>query len=235
MLKILALGNSFSTDCTAHLEKMTSGAYIRNLYIGGCSLERHANNLDNKIADYSLQKDGIGLSDVNVTANEIIASEAWDIITVQQVSGLSGLYESHYPYLTTVLEHIRTLCPTAKIVWNRTWAYATYSTHGEFPKYDRDQSKMNTMIDEVSHRVASENGLDLIEVGKVIQALREHLPPDGTELCRDGFHLSLDYGRYAAAYVWAKFFHLSVGDYLPDGADAERIAEIRRICDTYVE
>ena len=231
MLKILALGNSFSTDCTAYSEKMTSGAYIRNLYIGGCSQERHANNLDNKIADYEFQKDGKNVADTLVTANEIIASEAWDVITVQQVSGLSGIYESYYPYLTTVLAHIRALCPTAKIVWNQTWAYATYSGHGDFVRYDRDQNKMYAMIDEVSHRVAAENGLDIIEVGRAIQALREQLPPDGTELCRDGFHLSFDYGRYAAAYVWAKYFHLPVNDFLPEGTDAERIAQIRRICD----
>ena len=90
---------------------------------------------------------------------------------------------------------------------------------------------MYAMIDEVSHRVAAENGLDIIEVGRAIQALREQLPPDGTELCRDGFHLSFDYGRYAAAYVWAKYFHLPVNDFLPEGTDAERITQIRRICD----
>ena len=231
MLKILALGNSFSQDCTAHLEKMTSGAYVRNLYIGGCSLERHANNLETNAAAYSLQKDGVGRSDELVSANEIFASETWDVITVQQVSGKSGLYDSHYPYLTTVLESIRTLCPTAKIVWNQTWTYATYSEHGDFPTYGCDQSKMFSMIEETSHRVAAENGLEIIEVGRAIQALRKNLPSDGTELCRDGFHLSLDYGRYAAAYVWARFFHLPVNSFVPDGADRNRIARIQEICD----
>lgn len=232
MLKILALGNSFSQDCTAHLESMTSGAYVRNLYIGGCSLERHAGNLNNKIADYTLQKDGHALYNACVNANDVIASTPWDIVTIQQVSGLSGVYDSHYPYLTAVLNHIRALCPTAKIVWNQTWAYASDSTHGDFPIYGRDQKKMFSMIDEVSCRVADENGLERIEVGRAIQALRERLAPDGTELCRDGFHLSFDYGRYAAAYVWAKFFALPVNNaYLPDGADAQRITQIRRICD----
>ncbi|MBQ8310293.1 MAG: DUF4886 domain-containing protein [Clostridia bacterium] len=229
-MKILALGNSFSADCTAHLEKMTSGTYVRNLYIGGCSLERHANNLNSRAAAYELQKDGIALSPDLVSANEIFASDAWDVITVQQVSGKSGLYDTYYPHLTTVLEQIRALCPNAKIVWNQTWAYATYSTHGDFPNYDCDQQKMFAMINETSHRVARENGLDVIEVGRAIQTLREQLPPDGTELCRDSSHLSLDYGRYAAAYVWAKFFVLPVGDYIPDGADPKRIAEIRQIC-----
>lgn len=229
-MKILALGNSFSQDCTAHLGRMCD-AYVRNLYIGGCSLERHANNLDAHVADYELQKDGKMPGEHHVTANEVIASEEWDVITVQQVSQLSGRYESFEPHLSVVLRHIRALCPTARIVWNQTWAYATYSTHTGFINYNRDQALMAERILSASRRVAKENGLGLIEVGEAIAHLRKVLPPDSTELCRDGFHLSLDYGRYAAAYVWAKHFSLPVNDFLPDGADPTRIRAIRNALD----
>ena len=226
-MKILALGNSFSTDCTTHLGRMTD-ATVRNLYIGGCSLERHARNLDDRIADYELQRDGVMMGESHVTANEVIAAENWDVITLQQVSQLSGIYESMEPHLSTVVSHIRTLCPMAKLVWNQTWAYATYTTHAGYANYGCNQAVMQRRIEETSHRVAQENGFGLIEVGRAIAHLRETLPPDGTEFCRDGFHLSLDYGRYAAAYVWARYFGLSINDYIPDGADEERISLIRR-------
>ena len=232
MLKILALGNSFSQDATAHLEKMTEGAYVRNLYIGGCSLERHANNLTAHETNYQYQKDGVKIAPGPdwVCANDIFASKAWDVVTVQQVSQLSGLYETYEPHLGTVLGYIRKLCPTAKIVWHQTWAYAANSTHEGFANYGRDQKRMLEMIEETSHRVARENGLGRIEVGKAIQTLRAELEPDGTDLCRDGFHLSCDYGRYAAAYVWARYFGLPVKEeYLPDGADPERIRRIREL------
>lgn len=225
-MKILALGNSFSSDCTAHLGRMTD-VYVRNLYIGGCSLERHANNLENRIADYEFQQDAKMIGDAHVTANEIIASEAWDVITVQQASPLSGIYESFEPHLSVILKHVRTLCPTARVVWNQTWAYATHSTHAAFVNYNHDQALMQRRIEEASRRVAEENGFGLIEVGRAIAHLRAVLPPDGTELCRDGYHLSFDYGRYAAALVWANFFGLPVGDYLPDDADPARIRLIR--------
>ena len=204
-MKILALGNSFSTDCTAHLGRMCD-VYVRNLYIGGCSLERHAQNLTERSADYELQKDGVMLGDAHVTANEVIAGDAWDVITVQQASGFSGKYESHEPHLSVVLEHLHALCPTARVEWNQTWAYATTSTHAQFPDYGCDQARMRQKIYEVSHRVSAAHGLPIIEVGEAIALLRRLLPPDGTELCRDGFHLSLDYGRYAAALCWFKFF-----------------------------
>ena len=225
-MKILALGNSFSQDCTAHLGRMTD-AYVRNLFIGGCSLERHARNLEGMLADYELQRDGVMVGETHVTANEVIASEAWDVITLQQVSQLSGIYESMEPHLSVVVSHIRALCPTAKLVWNQTWAYATYTTHSGYANYGCDQAVMQRGIEETSGRIASENGFGLLEVGRAIAHLRATLPPDGTELCRDGFHLSLDYGRYAAAYVWARYFGLAVNDYIPDGADEERIRAIR--------
>jgi D-3-phosphoglycerate dehydrogenase len=72
----------------------------------------------------------------------------------------------------------------------------------------------------------------MIKVGEAIQTLRRTLTPDGTEFCRDGFHLSYDYGRYAGAYVWAKFFGTEITDFVPEGADPNRIAEIRRVIDT---
>lgn len=45
-MKILAIGNSFSQDATRYLQDIAASAgenlFVRNLYIGGCSLEMHA-------------------------------------------------------------------------------------------------------------------------------------------------------------------------------------------------
>ena len=197
-------------------------------------MERHANNLSESAAAYEYQKNGERILEhgLHVSANGIFRSVDWDVITVQQVSGKSGLYDSFDPYLSTVLHYIRTLCPTAKIVWHQTWAYATDSTHPEFANYERDQTKMFSMIEEASHRIAKENGLGLIESGRAIQLLRKELEPDGTDFCRDGFHLSFDCGRYAAAYVWARYFGCKVDPfYLPRGAKQARIEQIRACLD----
>lgn len=224
-LRVLALGNSFSQDCTAYLERITDAKILaRNLYIGGCSLERHAENLRAGAAEYEYQENGVTIGAGHVSANEAFSAEPWDFITVQQVSGLSGCYESCVPYLGEVLSYIRTLCPTAKPVWNETWAYATTSTHSAFSAYDRDQEKMMTCIRNTAQRICKDFGIDrMIRCGDAIQYLREKIPPDGTEFCRDGFHLSLEYGRYVAAYVWARFFGLAINGFVPDGADPKRI------------
>lgn len=235
MLKILALGNSFSTDATAHLEKMTQGAYVRNLYIGGCSLERHAENLRSHRAAYEYQRHGVRLLESPVSANGVFEAVDWDVITVQQASPFSGQYESYRPYLDTVLSYVHALCPGARVLWHQTWAYATDFKGSNFGNYDWDQEKMDSMITLASRRAASEFGLGMIGSGEAIRCLRKAFPTEVGEFCRDGFHLSYDYGRYAAAYVWANSLGLPVDPfYVPEGAKAAHLAEIRAALDAHL-
>ena len=50
MLRILAVGNSFSEDATYYLHQILEIAGVENqvvnLYIGGCSLEKHWRNIE---------------------------------------------------------------------------------------------------------------------------------------------------------------------------------------------
>lgn len=63
-LKVLAIGNSFSQDAVEqYLHELAEAGgqeiIIGNLYIGGCSLERHYNNMLNNTADYAYRKIGL--------------------------------------------------------------------------------------------------------------------------------------------------------------------------------
>ena len=44
MIKILAIGNSFSQNATELLQLFDNDLYVRNLYIGGCNLKKHTDN-----------------------------------------------------------------------------------------------------------------------------------------------------------------------------------------------
>ena len=66
---------------------------------------------------------------------------------------------------------------------------------------------MYEAIKASSEQVVKSLGIQLIPTGTVIQMLRETVAEfdfknGGISLCRDGFHLSLDYGRFAAAATW---------------------------------
>jgi len=68
---------------------------------------------------------------------------------------------------------------------------------------------MYNRIIELSMKAADEIEAEIIPTGSVIQKIRRTIDEfdyenGGLSLCRDGFHLSLDYGRYAAAATWIR-------------------------------
>ena len=119
-MKILAIGNSFSEDGTAYIERIAESAGITdivaaNLYIGGCPLSRHAENLKTNAPDYDYQRHAKGLYKSNI--RDAVLSDKWDIITMQQVSGYSGKPESFQPYFDEVYKEVRALCPDATLIF----------------------------------------------------------------------------------------------------------------------
>lgn len=211
-MKILAIGNSFSQDATRYLQEIATSAgedlFVRNLYIGGCSLEMHSNNIKSNAPAYDYEIDARGVEKISIP--DALAREDWDYITVQQVSGRSGKPETYEPYMAHIIQTIKDACPKAEILLHRTWAYEIGSGHGNFPAYNRSQLEMYGAIVATTTEFAAKYGIRVIPVGDFIQVLRNTPPFDfkngGMTLCRDNFHLSLDYGRYAAAMCWFKFF-----------------------------
>ena len=209
-MKILSIGNSFSQDAHKWLHKLAkiNGFDFEtvNLYIGSCSLETHYKNVEENNPFYDFEVNG-NPAERKISIAEALSLQKWDIITVQQVSGLSGIYESYEPYLSSLVSVIKTAQLDAKIYFHQTWAYESDSSHTQFVKYDHNQAKMFECIKTASEKAAKSIGADIIPTGTVIQTLREKVPEfnyknGGMSLCRDGFHLSLDYGRFAAAATW---------------------------------
>lgn len=238
-MKILFIGNSFSQDTTKYLESVAEGEiYARNLYIGGCSLEMHANNIKEANAYYSYEKDAEEM--LKVSINEALHFEKWDIISVQQVSYQSGKPESYEPHLGFVVDFIRENCPDAKIVFNRTWSYERGSDHPAFPHYDCDPDLMFRKIIEATQIVEAKYGFEMIPVGNAVQAAR--LIPRFTHgaedsMHRDGFHLSLTFGRYLAAltaYAFLTKKSAQLVKFIPEGVDGEAASMLKIIADTVV-
>lgn len=218
MINILAIGNSFSQDSTTYLHSLSErgGVEIKvvNLYIGGCSLERHWNNICEDKADYDYQLNGESTGK-SAGIRQVLAEEKWDIVTMQQCSGYSGIQDSYYPYITNLSNYIRQYAPDATQLIHQTWAYETDSTHDHFVFYHNSQEEMYDRLVKCYETVAKELSLDIIPFGEVIQKLRE-LPPfdyknGGKSLCRDGFHMHYVYGRYALAATWYEYvLHKSI-------------------------
>lgn len=214
-LRILAIGNSFSDDGMEHLPALLADMGVEDvelarLYVGGCSLEQHTNFYTKGEAAYDFYHSAAGenrwiKSEKKVTMQYALEMGDWDIITLQQVSGKSGLYDSYLPYLDQLIEIVSKAQPTAELVWHMTWAYSKDSNHGDFPNYGRDQQKMYTAITDCVHRLLKDYRIikKVIPSGTTIQSLRlstiNNAPKDFT---RDGFHIDLGAGRYALACTW---------------------------------
>ncbi len=208
-LKVLAIGNSFSEDATAYLHQIAASANVNlkavNLFIGGCTLETHAYNFSNDLALYDYQLNGNNQTGRKVSIKEALEEETWDVVTIQQASSYSGMYETYEPYGSELIAAIKQYAPQATICFHQTWAYDVASTHEGFANYGNSMETMHNAIVDTSQRFAAEHGLKIIPSGTVIDTLRDTEKFDcttGINLCRDGHHMNLAYGRYAVAATW---------------------------------
>ena len=209
-LKILAIGNSFSTDSMEYLWNVLRDCGVEtvvlgNLYYGGCAMSQHLSFGTSDSASYTYYKNtrGSWSSKSSAKMSEAIADEDWDIITLQESSKTSGVASAYRASFTKLVDFVRSKNSTATLVWNMTWAYQQDSTHSSFPNYDRDQMKMYTMItDCVKNFVLKEDRISyVIPVGTAVQNARSSFL--GDNLTRDGYHLNMQFGRYLAALTWA--------------------------------
>lgn len=233
MIKILAIGNSFSQDGTVYLHNLAEDAKVVDIAIGGCSLKTHYENTLSDAPAYIYELNGV-YQERQVSVKEALTEDEWDIVTLQQASHDSGIEETYYPYILHLAEYVKKYSPKSKIYIQKTWAYEKNSSHPAFERYDHDQETMYRKLSEAY--LAASDGIDapLIPVGDVIQELRKtvvfNYDRGSLSICRDGFHLDLIYGRYAAAATWYEtLLGRSILDnpWIPEGADKEVIKLVK--------
>lgn len=237
-MNVLSIGNSFSTNAHKFLPHMAKAAgkelLLCNLFIGGCSLELHWNNWREEKTDYEyeiyLPFETEMTRATEVALHEAVEDEEWDVITLQQCSGLSGIPESYSPYLSELAEYCRMVQPKAKIMLHQTWAYEKGSAHTDFSRYGRNQDEMYRALTEAYANASLEADIDLIiPSGRAWQTARN--TPIGDKLTVDGYHGN-DLGCYLAS---ACFYEMIFGEsifgnsfMLPD--IPENVVEILKLC-----
>ena len=202
-LKVLAIGNSFSTDSTRYLHEICTAGGISskvvNLYIGGCSLATHYKNINNDDRAYALEFNGHSTG-FYVSVREALQSDMWDFVTMQQASHYSTDYNTYVPYLKALSEYVKLHAPKATQVFHRTWGYENGSDKlCNEQGYDTHDA-MFAEIKVASGKATREIGLDFtIASGDLIERMTSAGVKD---IYRDSYHLSLGIGRYAVAALW---------------------------------
>lgn len=212
-LRILGWGNSFTDDGMMYLPDLLESAGIHNvilgrLYIGGCSLERHCREMADSLCQYTYYKSVNNRWDTlstHFSALQGLRDEPWDVVVMQQVSGLSGQYETFHPWLEEMMKAVRKVCPNprATLAWQQTWAYARGSNHPDFPRYGCSQDSMYQAITSCVARLREDTPISVIvPSGIALQELRNTAFCDSMDFTRDGYHLDYQMGRLTAACCW---------------------------------
>ncbi len=232
-INILMIANSFGVNIQQYVNPISKAAgteiHIGVLYIGGCSLETHANNIAGDIKAYDYYENGPEVAK-GVSIKEALGYRKWDIITFQQVSGLSGKYESFYPFINQVKDYVVSMCPNAKLGMHETWQYNQDTWHPQFADYDKDPIKMHRDIKHAYRHVEKDLGIELvIHSNDVVWAIMGEL--DDRIHLADGFHMN-SLGEYCIALGMVHdLLGLEKIDnlYVPEGMSQQMCEKIEKI------
>lgn len=242
-LCILGIGNSYTIDSMWLLDQVyraeNSGKRLKLgiAYYSGCTLAQHVGFINNKSAEYDYyfldSATGTWVIKNDVTLEEIIADQQWEVVSMQQGSGDSGRATTYNSNIQTIQSFVETTLgykPT--YFWNMTWAY---------PEVDITTDKYT--LDNAPNAYAFKNYYNsnqLYMYGKITETVQQKIVPDesfawimpvGTtiqnansgyltdhDLYRDYTHLN-DFARVMAAYTW----YCKLENKVPDTAQIQKV------------
>ncbi len=202
-MNLLTIGNSFSEDAVRYLHGVARAdgevVHVANLFIGGCTLERHYRHMLGGEAAYEWQYNG-QKTDRLVSLRDALCDRDWDVVTLQQASHVSFDADSYEPYLSALMDSVKTYAPDARIYIHQTWAYENGCPRlGEVTPYRNSEAMLSDIVRVYGEIAASVGGDGIIRSGEMLGKLsRKGI----TGLYRDGFHASRGLGRYALGLLW---------------------------------
>ncbi len=233
-MKILTVGNSFSVNACRYLHEIFQDGgtelTLGRANIGGCTLERHWYNAVNDIPTYGDEYGG------SMTLRQMLESEKWDAVTLQQQSLNSSKIGTFYPYADILADLIRTHAPSAEIVLHQTWAYRR-----DNEQLRRDclisQAQMFMLIAQNYNELSDRLGARILPVGEAFRIMQELTGDTVGSLTRkpDGPSHANTLGEYVAGLVWYTIF--TGGDideisFVPDEVDPALIAPAKEAVKT---
>lgn len=202
-MNILSIGNSFSCDAQRYLHQLAcqQGQSIDcvNLFIGGCSLERHYRNFVGDRREYIPEFNGQYADGFFVSLKEALTARNWDYITLQQASHFSCDFTTYEPFLSMLAREVRRCCPGAKLLIHQTWGYEDGSDRLASQGFS-SMEEMTLRAKECYAKAAQAIGADgILPCG---EAFLEAKRAGCGKLHRDTFHASYGLGRFLLALVW---------------------------------
>ena len=242
-LKVLAVGNSFSNNATRQLPALAAAAgkdlKVVRASIGGCDFERHVRHAEAYAADPESKE---GRPYGGKSLQEMLKSDVWDVVTIQQVSHKSFKPETFHPHADKLIAIIRDHAPQAEIVVHQTWAYR--DDHKFWGNTNFNTDVMYAGLRKTYDDFAREAGFRLIPSGDAMETARRDAewgpyfagePPmaraEKALHVNDAYHANVK-GEYLQGCVWFEFLfgETVVGNtFVPKGMTPEETAILQRI------
>ncbi|MBR5145819.1 MAG: SGNH/GDSL hydrolase family protein, partial [Clostridia bacterium] len=211
-LSVLTIGNSYGIDSNKYLYDIFSdlgytNIKIGDLYISGCSLERHYSDLQTAKAEYEYFEttNGTFSQTKNYSNIDALQERDWDFVILQADYDAGNV--SDYKNIKPYVQLVKTYCPDAKIGWYGTWAWNEKTTLPQFAKYGSQNVMLDAINSNLKEYVETCEDIDfLIPVGSAIQNARASGVDDSLIVRDPGSynHLNYQYGCYLAGMTYAK-------------------------------
>ena len=214
-IRLLAIGNSFSVDTLEYLPNVARSAgyddiLVGNLYIGGCSLNRHYKNAVENLSEYVYfeNKGDVWERREGVAISEALLRYDWDIISIQHGTGDKSRYTSpeSYSNLEGLIKYVKErVGKNTKVVFNMAWVGERDYPHHELLSYGSDQVLMYKSLANLTRElVLNTEGVDaVIPTGTAVQNARTSKLRN--RISRDGYHVSLVFGRFLTSLTYFSY------------------------------
>lgn len=177
-VRLLTVGNSFSGNAVRYLPQIVEAAghklILARADLGGCPMDRHWRHVEAAEADpasadarpYTVKVDD---KNKQFSLKEMLTSEKWDFVTIQQASMISSDIKTYRPYAKNLRDYIKKHAPQAEVLMHQTWAYRVDDPRFDDPAKD-SQEKMYKDLRAAYRTIAKELGLRILPVGDALYA-----------------------------------------------------------------
>lgn len=203
-INILFLGNSFTANMISYLPTLLKKHNYSKIKFGfiinqGESLEKlYARYLNDSLVTFCYWDAYQIIKKDSTLIRDILLQYKWDIITLQQVSNYSGIYNTYQPYLNTLVNEINAISPYSCIAFHSTWSYASSCELEQYGYYSYSQKNMSKAILETRKKIINDSHIKIIiNSTEAIDSLRQteiNNPP--LDLTNDGYHLANGAPKY---------------------------------------
>lgn len=171
-VRLLTVGNSFADNAARYLGQIAEAAgcklVLGKANIGGCPLNKHWQLAEKHEADPAAPEGKpYGKKGEGKSLQEMLQSQPWDFVTIQQFSYISHDVKTYQPYATNLRDYIKKHAPQAEVLLHETWAYRSDDPRfsGQGNNEPRSQDEMYQQLRAAYETTATELGARLIPCG----------------------------------------------------------------------